>query len=94
MAEQKQLKKMLVKMTTGIVKILSHTVDAFVQRYCVAFVAHHFAFMLLNFEFARFAVWRGELKILVSVVRFRPRPPSFKVNFSQLALSFLDFPNA
>ncbi|MFM8757771.1 MAG: hypothetical protein ACKODU_12340, partial [Limnohabitans sp.] len=28
-------------------------------------------------EKARFAVWRGALKIRVSVVRFRPRPPYF-----------------
>ncbi len=30
---------------------------------------------LQMFEQARFAVWRGALKIRVSVVRFRPRPP-------------------
>ena len=59
----------------GIVKILSHTVAAFVLRCYVAFVAHHFAFTFLNFEFERFAVWRGALKIRVSMVRFRPRPP-------------------
>ena len=27
-------------------------------------------------EKARFAVWRGALKIRVSLVRFRPRPPN------------------
>ena len=63
---------------TGIVKILLHVADTFVQRCNVAFVAHHFAFTLLNFEFARFAVWRGALKIRVSMVRFRPRPPNSK----------------
>ena len=59
----------------GIVKILSHTVAAFVLRRCVAFVAHHFAFTFLNFEFERFAVWRGALNIRVSLVRFQSRPP-------------------
>jgi hypothetical protein len=60
---------------TGIVKILPHVADTFVQRCYVAFVAHHFAFTFLNFESARLAVWRGALKIRVSMVRFRPRPP-------------------
>ena len=60
----------------GIVKILSHTVAAFVLRCYVAFVAHHFAFTFLNFEFERLAVWRGALKIRVSLVRFQSRPPN------------------
>jgi len=68
---------------TGIVKILLHVADTFVQRCYVAFVAHHFAFTLLNFEFARFAVWRGALKIRVSAVRFCPRPPDTPHSFAR-----------
>ena len=67
----------------GIVKILSHTVAAFVLRRCVAFVAHHFAFTFLNFEFERLAVWRGALKIRVSAVRFCPRPPDSPHSFAR-----------
>ena len=59
----------------GIAKILSHTVDTLLLRRCVVFVAHHFAFTFLNFEKARFTVWRGALKIRVSLVRFQSRPP-------------------
>ena len=37
----------------------------------------HLTFKTLRvLEKARFAVWRGALKIRVSVVRFRPRPPN------------------
>jgi len=68
---------------TGIVKILLHVADTFVQRCNVAFVAHHFAFTLLNFELARFAVWRGALKIRVSAVRFCPRPPDSPHSFAR-----------
>ena len=60
----------------GIVKILSHTVDTFLLRCCVACVAHHIAFTFLNFE-KRTLLWSfSVLKIRVSVVRFRPRPPN------------------
>ena len=68
---------------TGIVKILLHVADTFVQRWYVAFVAHHFAFTFLNFEFARFAVWRGALKIRVSLVRFQSRPPDTPHSFAR-----------
>ena len=67
--------KMLGRQMRGIAKILSHTVAAFVLRFYVAFVAHHFAFTFLNTVFTRFAVWRGALKIRVSLVRFQSRPP-------------------
>jgi hypothetical protein len=59
----------------GNVKILLRTVQTFTASKHVAENAHHFADTLQNFARARFAVWRGALKIRVSVVRFRPRPP-------------------
>jgi len=37
----------------------------------------HPSFVTLKiFDNARFTVWRGALKIRVSMVRFRPRPPN------------------
>ena len=59
----------------GIVKILLRRVDTFLLRRCVAFVAHHFAFTLLNFEKRQLLWYISVLKIRVSLVRFQSRPP-------------------
>ena len=40
--------------------------------------AHHFVKTLLVLEKARLAVWRGALKIRVSLVRFQSRPPKIR----------------
>ena len=60
----------------GIAKILSHTVPHTLRlRRVASSIAHHFAFTFLNFEKRKLIVWISVLKIRVSVVRFRPRPP-------------------
>ena len=60
----------------GIAKILSHTVQHTLRlRRVASSIAHHFAFTFLNFEKRKLIVWISVLKIRVSVVRFRPRPP-------------------
>ena len=51
----------------------------------------HLTFKTLRvLEKARFAVWRGALKIRVSVVRFRPRPP-FETVAAAMLLRFSTF---
>ena len=74
----------------GIAKILSLTVDTFLLRRCVAFVAHHFAFTFLNFE-KRTLLWSfSVLKIRVSVVQFHSRPPNLHRKYSNAyGVSFL-----
>ncbi len=76
----------------GIAKILSHTVDTFLLRRCVAYVAHHFAFTFLNFEKRKLIVWNSVLKIRVSVVRFRPRPPYTNARLLSVGRFHLGFP--
>ena len=75
----------------GIAKILLRTSETFLLRRCVAFVAHHFAFTLLNFEKRQQIVWNSDLKIRVSMVRFRPRPPNKAVSVKALT-AFLFVP--
>ena len=67
----------------GIAKILLRTSDTFLLRRCVAFVAHHFAFTLLNFEKRQQIVWNSVLKIRVSLVRFQSRPPDTPHSFAR-----------
>ena len=68
------LKKMMVARMRGIVKMGQ---DVFQVAFYETQQKHaHLTFKTLRvLEKARFAVWRGALKIRVSVVRFRPRPP-------------------
>ena len=60
--------------TRGIAKIL-YGMNFCYNANATLIHAHHFIKTLLVLEKARFAVWRGALKIRVSMVRFRPRPP-------------------
>jgi hypothetical protein len=68
---------------TGIVQMLSRTVHTFLLRCCVAYVAHHFAFTFLNFEIGGEVESSKRLKIRVSMVRFRPRPPVLHRSFAR-----------
>jgi hypothetical protein len=61
--------------TRGIAKILSHTVGTLSAFSNVAYVAHHFVLTVQNFVIEYFHCLGSVLKIRVSVVRFRPRPP-------------------
>ncbi len=58
----------------GIVKMVRNTLRT---AFCKTQQKHaHPTFKTLRvLDVARLAVWRGALKIRVSVVRFRPRPP-------------------
>jgi hypothetical protein len=66
--------KIVASRTRGIAKILYGMLFCY-NANATLIHAHHFIKTLLVLEKARFAVWRGALKILVSVVRFRPGPP-------------------
>ena len=66
--------KMMGRRMRGIAKILYGMLFCY-NANATLIHAHHFVKTLLVLEKARFAVWRGALKIRVSMVRFRPRPP-------------------
>ena len=60
----------------GIAKMVGHG-DRIFQHSAESLTHAHLSFVTLKvFERARFTVWRGALKIRVSMVRFRPRPPN------------------
>ena len=66
----------------GIAKMVRHG-DRIFQHSAESLTHAHPSFVTLKvFERARFTVWRGALKIRVSMVRFRPRPPSLKAPIS------------
>ena len=67
--------KMMVTRMRGIAKIVQHGKHFAAARVEQRADAHPTFKTLRVLEKARFAVWRGALKIRVSVVRFRPRPP-------------------
>ena len=62
--------------TRGIVELLDSTVDTFLLRRSVLFLAHHFAFTFLNFEKRQLLWCESVLKIRVSATRFCPKPPN------------------
>ena len=66
--------KLMGRRTRGIAKIL-YGMNFCYNANATLIHAHHFIKTLLVLEKARFTVWRGALKIRVSMVRFRPRPP-------------------
>ena len=66
--------KIVASRTRGIAKIL-YGMLFFYNANATLIHAHHFVKTLLVLEKARFAVWRGALKIRVSLVRFQSRPP-------------------
>ena len=66
--------KTVARRVRGIVKIL-YGMLFFYNANATLIHAHHFIKTLLVLEKARFAVWRGALKIRVSLVRFQSRPP-------------------
>jgi hypothetical protein len=69
------IKKISATRMRGIVKMVRDTLTA--AFYATQQKHAHPTFVTLQMlEKARFAVWRGALKIRVSVVRFRPRPPN------------------
>jgi hypothetical protein len=60
----------------GIAKMVRHG-DRIFQHSAESLELAHPTFVTLQMlEQIRFAVWRGALKIRVSMVRFRPRPPN------------------
>ena len=66
--------KMMGRRMRGIAKIL-YGMLFFYNANATLIHTHHFIKTLLVLEKARFAVWRGALKIRVSLVRFQSRPP-------------------
>ena len=78
---------------TGIVKMVQDTLQAAFYK-TLQKNAHHSFVTLQMLEQIRFLVWRGALKIRVSMVRFRPRPPLFKGNRSRLPFHFSDSSHA
>jgi hypothetical protein len=79
--------KIMVTRMRGIAKIVQHG-----RHFAAAWVEQradaHLTFTTQRvLEKARFAVWRGALKIRVSVVRFRPRPPNQALASLLLGLS-------
>ncbi len=60
----------------GIAKMLSRTGGTLSAFSNAAYVAHHFAMTLLSFDKNSTLSFKKALKIRVSVVRFRPRPPN------------------
>ena len=66
--------KMMGRRMRGIVKILYGMLFCY-NANATLIHAHHFVKTLLVLEKARLAVWRGALKIRVSLVRFQSRPP-------------------
>jgi hypothetical protein len=75
--------------TRGIVELVHSTVDTFLLRRSVLFLAHHFAFTFLNFEKRQLLWCESVLKIRVSMVRSRPRPPKLKPSSVQAGGGFL-----
>ena len=69
--------------TRGIVELVHSTVDTFLLRRSVLFLAHHFAFTFLNFEKRQLLWCESGLKIRVSAVRFCPRPPDTPHSFAK-----------
>lgn len=80
--------KMMGRRTRGIAKIL-YGMNFCYNANATLIHAHHFIKTLLVLEKARFAVWRGALKIRVSLVRFRPRPPDTPRSFARSCGVFL-----
>jgi len=72
------LNEMMVKRMSGIEKILSHGDALFSACRTQQKHAHQLFQTLLVLENAQVKHGQTELKILVSVVRFRPRPPVIK----------------
>jgi len=70
------LNEMMVKRMSGIEKILSHGDALFSACRTQQKHAHQLFQTLLVLENAQVKHGQTELKILVSVVRFRPRPPA------------------
>ena len=66
--------KMMGRRMRGIAKILNGMIFCY-NANATLIHAHHFVKTLLVLEKARLAVWRGALKIRVSLVRFQSRPP-------------------
>ena len=69
--------------TRGIVELVHSTVDTFLLRRSVLFLAHHFAFTFLNFEKRQLLWCESVLKIRVSLVRFQSRPPDTPHSFAR-----------
>ena len=69
--------KMMGTRMRGIAKILNGMIFCY-NANATLIHAHHFIKTLLVLEKARFAVWRGALKIRVSLVRFQSRPPKIR----------------
>ena len=72
--------KMMGTRMRGIAKILNGMIFCY-NANATLIHAHHFVKTLLVLEKARFAVWRGALKIRVSLVRFQSRPPDTPQSF-------------
>ena len=73
--------KMMGRRMRGIAKIL-YGMLFFYNAKATLIHTHHFIKTLLVLEKARFAVWRGALKIRVSVVQFHSRPPNLHRKYS------------
>jgi hypothetical protein len=70
----------------GIAKMVGHG-DRIFQHSAESLTHAHLSFVTLKvFERARFTVWRGALKIRVSMVRFRPRTSKGLFEFSKRKL--------
>ena len=67
--------KTVASRTRGIAKIL-YDMNFCYNANATLIHAHHFIKTLLVLEKARLVVWRGALKIRVSLVRFQSRPPN------------------
>ena len=81
--------KMMGRRMRGIAKIL-YGMLFFYNANATLIHAHHFIKTLLVLEKARLAVWRGALKIRVSVVQFHSRPPNLHRKYSNAyGVSFL-----
>ncbi len=89
-AESTVINKMTTTRTRGIAKIVWYTPFRFLALSTTQRATHQLFKPFLTVEKQQVRSGQSELKILVSVVRFRPRPPKFKANCSQLALSFLE----
>lgn len=67
----------------GIAKMVEHG-DRIFQHSAESLVSAHHSFVTLKMlEQIRFSVWRGALKIRVSLVRFQSRPPHLHRSFER-----------
>ena len=87
-AENIAVNKMTTTRTRGIAKIVWYTPFRFAALSTTQRATHQLFKPLLTVEKQQVRSGQSELKILVSVVRFRPRPPDFRTVATAMWLRF------